>query len=269
MQRPHPFHAPPLFPPTFHPRLILHIDCGTGILTRHLARLFPHARILATEDSPAPMLYAARTPPNVTYLQGTFHALLAAGRLPAEGTVDYIFSQLLILRMTGWSAYVQGASRLLRAGGWMEVQETTATVWRRDAKGACLDAEVTAGWKWLEAVKGAAGRAGLDFDCGDEVMGRMVYAGLEGVQTVGYYEMPFGTWGEEHTWEMGRHMVRWEKEVHQQMMERFLEGAGVRLGPLAMRQLMWETRMYLGAEKGKYRALNVVTGWKRERRGWC
>ena len=202
----------------------------------------------------------------MTYLQGSFHSLYLGGSLEDE-SFDYVFSSLVLLKMRGWEQFIQGASRLLRPGGWMEVQETSATVWRHDPERPLLDQDVTAPWKLLKEVKQEAAREGFDFDVVDKVEGMMTYAGMMDVEAVGLYEMPIGTWGEEHTWEMGRYMVQWLKMIYGLVMEGILHRRGD-LDLEMTRRLRRELDLYLGEEVGKYMALNVVTGWKRDRRGF-
>ena len=148
----------------------------------------------------------------------------------------------------------------------MEIQETTATVWKHDPESPLMDEEASKKWEWLKTVKEQVRRWGYDFDCGDHVEKLMTYVGMADVRAVGRYEMPFGTWGEPHTREMGLHMVEWQKGIHKRVMERFLKGK-VRMNWKARDRLRTELDEFLGPEEGKYKALSVITAWKSEKKG--
>lgn len=149
--------------PLSNPHKIIDVGCGTGIVTRQLARTYPTARVHGVDISPVPDTNDP-TPPNVNYVLGDIRTLCPAVELPhvktfEQKSTDYIFQRLLIYGMTHWQRYIQQMARLLRLGGWIEVHDYAA-VWYRDG------IVISEDWQWLRAMRRGAEILGLDLDIG-------------------------------------------------------------------------------------------------------
>lgn len=194
-----PFHAPLAAP---RPKRILDVGCGTGAMTFLLASAVPDAEVVGVDISPVPERHDRL--PNLRYVQGNVMDLVGtrAGAVDfSAGTFDYVFHRLLVLGMTDWRGYVRSVMRLLRPGGWVEMQDYDLSIY--DAAGENL----TDGWWHWSAFREDAAALGLDVDVGRKLGGLMREAGLEGVEEK-MYEVPCADSEDlpEHLRPVGRHM---------------------------------------------------------------
>ena len=65
--------------PIEHPKLILDVCCGTGIVTRELGRRFPEARVVGIDTSR--IVSSRDTPDNVRFIEGSLHDLVGGHEL--------------------------------------------------------------------------------------------------------------------------------------------------------------------------------------------
>ena len=109
--------------PLRNPRRILDVGCGTGIVTCHLGKTFPHAEVYGIDLSPIPITHAP--PANVLFCKGIMPDVANPGDDPrfVAGSFDFVFSRLLIMGMNKWQDYVSAAAKLLQPGGLVEFQE--------------------------------------------------------------------------------------------------------------------------------------------------
>ena len=93
--------------------------------------------------------------------------------------------------MTNWEAYIREVAKLLRPGGWFEVQDTTHNVFQINEWG---DTETISGkWEWSNLSVCEARRHDLEPLCGEYAERWMGHAGLVDVDRMEYL-LPFGTW---------------------------------------------------------------------------
>lgn len=153
------------------------MGCGSGIVTTNLAKCFPSAEVLGI-DLAAPNDLATK-PNNVTYLQGDFFQLVESGALK-EGDFDFIFSRMLVVGMTDWQRYASSVRRLLKQGGWAEMQDLSWHVC--DHNGHPVDDD----FPYVVAVQKMLSRKGLDPFCGEHLAEYMRSAGLRAVDQTNY-----------------------------------------------------------------------------------
>ena len=83
----------------------------------------------------------------------------------APSSFDYIFSRLLIVRMTDWEPYIREVASLLKPDGLFEVQDTTYNVFKHNEFGDSEDC--SASWKWSSLAVSEARRQDLEPLCGE------------------------------------------------------------------------------------------------------
>ena len=87
--------------PLNNPRRMLDIGCGTGVVTCHLGKIFPDAKVHGVDLSPVPAVHAK--PENVLFSQGIMPELAYAKDTHlTAGSFDFVFSRLLIMGMNKW-----------------------------------------------------------------------------------------------------------------------------------------------------------------------
>ncbi len=108
---------------------VMEIGCGTGLLTESLTALFPQARLLATDLSPAMAAHCARRleGPNRTFL-------VMDGEAPALNcAADLIASSLAVQWFSDLGGGLRGLMECLRPGGafaFVTLGEETFCQWR-------------------------------------------------------------------------------------------------------------------------------------------
>ena len=260
------FHAP-----LEHPNLILDIDCGTGIITRELGRMYPFATVYGIEETRAPFAYVDSTPSNVTFIQGTFEDVYKTDERLKDGTFDFVFCRLLIFRTAQWQRFILDVTSLLKTDGWFEMQDTGFKVFKDHP--VYEQVEVSHGWKFMEIAIRGAKELGLDPECGDHAERAMMYTGLVDVEPFEYI-MPlderYAERGHPEARRMARHMMRWQWTVCRHVLPLLLRTGCNSRERRKVREYMDEARRYCedGGEemRDSYRVFYVTIGKKPERR---
>ncbi|KAL8794418.1 MAG: hypothetical protein Q9195_003005 [Heterodermia aff. obscurata] len=165
-------HNNPIHAPLNKPQRLVDVGCGSGIVTCGLGVTYPDAQIYGIDITPVP---SRSQPQNVHFIRGDVRELLVRDERLSAGSVDFVFSRLLILGMTDWQGYVGDIVSALRRGGWVEIQEY-ALEWYLNGK------HCSSGWSWVTAMEKAAERTGRDLRCGKNAKDYMERAGLVDVQ---------------------------------------------------------------------------------------
>ena len=187
--------------PVTNPKQIVDVGCGTGVITCYLGERFPDAQVWGIDISPVPAM--REKPTNVTFVQGDFHTLASTDGRFAPGSADLVFNRLLICGMTDWKRYIETAARMLRLGGYLEVQEVE---WRWYREGEVIGED----WDWRKAYYAALEAKGLDEYCVGRMEGLMRDADVEGVQ-VKCFPWPF---------------TKEQKEMYRRLLPNVLAGQG-------------------------------------------
>lgn len=237
-----------------NPSKILDIGCGTGIVTRHLAQQYPTATVYGIDISDVPT--RPDTPGNITFINGDIQHLAGSDERLKDGTVDYIFQRLLVCGMTGWPAYIQQMTRLLRPGGYLEVHDFADIFYKNDHI-------ISGDWKWLNAMRRGAAQLGLDLEVGLNARKYLTDAGLVDVQVV-KYDVPLGTWmadAKPETKRLGEHQAPDMAAVFSSSgLPNVTRDLGI--GEEEMEALKEECEKCLGGEEGKYFCFYVTNGRK-------
>ena len=91
-------------------------------------------------------------------------------RLPF-GTADFVFNRLLLCGMTDWPGYVRDGFKMVKSGGWVEMQDFEEMFYFR---GMRLEDE----WCWLKEFRRGATAKVMDLDCGKNTMQYLLDAGF-------------------------------------------------------------------------------------------
>ena len=250
--------------PLKSPAKILDVGCGTGIVTRHLASIYPSATVYGVDLSPVPPNKASdaipSTPPNVEYIVGDIRKLAQEDERLKAGNFDCIFQRLLVCGMTHWPSYISQMAALLRpGGGWLEIHDYAERAY--DAHDS--DRLISDDWKWLRAMRRGAAQLDLDLDIGLHAEKYMREAGLADV-TVQKYMAPFGTWLADEKPETRKIGINNDQDLGHVFSESILPGVTRKLGlaESEVDELKGECRRCLKAEEGKYWLFYVTTGRK-------
>lgn len=166
----------PFHPTLVHPRRILDVGCGTGLMTMLLARTFPEAHVVGVDLSDVPPMKGL--PSNVTFIKGDIHTLAQhSPELQAE-TFDYIFARCLEAGETDWAGLISALKALLRTGGWLEMQEPDF-LYRDSVTGE----PVSTNWPWHRACTAGIMSRGLDMVVGAKLGQYLCDAGLQNLYT--------------------------------------------------------------------------------------
>lgn len=93
------------------------------------------------------------------------------------GSMDLVYSRLLLCDMTDWPGYVCDMHTMLKPGGWAEFGDCVEDVFYADDR--CQPSEE---WEWLRAIRKGGLQKGLDLDCGSNIPGHIERAGFVDVQ---------------------------------------------------------------------------------------
>ena len=245
-------HNNPVHAPLNEPRRLVDVGCGTGIVTCGLGSTYPNAQIYGLDINPVP---SRSQPQNVLFILGDARELLLRDERLSAGSLDFVFSRLLILGMTDWQGYMGKIVSALRRGGWVEIQEH-AMEWYLNGK------HCSSGWSWVTAMEKAAERKGQDLRCGKNAKDYMERAGLVDVQ-VTEYRLPVGTWAAHdrpETEHIGVHSANENGMLHYLAIPRMLDGMGY--SESEMEHFREQILVDLAPKQGKERAFYVTIGRK-------
>ncbi|OLN92127.1 Demethylmenaquinone methyltransferase 1 [Colletotrichum chlorophyti] len=108
--------------PLDKPQKILDVGTGTGIWAMDMGDEYPEAEIIGIDLSPIQPGYV---PPNVHFVVDDAEAEW----LYADNSVDYVHLRNMAPFIKNWSKLLAEAYRVLKPGGWVEIQEMR---WRFD-----------------------------------------------------------------------------------------------------------------------------------------
>lgn len=133
---------------------------------------------------------AERTPPTrASFLQGDFRQMQSSAEYPQlqPESFDYVFSRMLVFGIDDWPAYIAQIKDLLKAGGWIELQELDLYVRDENEQSICES------WKWLRDQTAAWAARGLDMRAGSKLEQCVREAGFVDVH-VETFPWVFGQW---------------------------------------------------------------------------
>ena len=241
--------------PIKNPACILDVGCGTGAVTYHLSSTFSSTQIFGVDLATIPL--NPKKPENVKFVHADYHDLLGSkDRHIAPGSMDFIFSRLLISGMTTWLPYIRTCNTLLKPNGWLEIQELEFPYY--DGTGI-----ISNDWEWFQAYRAGAKIKGLDLDCALKAAGWMHEVGFEDVQTMMYY-WPHGEWladrGREEYRNIGRFLETEQLRLYQAILPNMVSGMG--FSDEKVRRLQADVLETLKAEEGKHKKYWVTFGRK-------
>ena len=167
------------------PSLILDLGCGTGVVSTQLGRDYPTAQVYGIDLSPVPKLH--EKPPNVEYIKGDIHRLDTLDPRIPLGSVDLTFGRLLVCGITDWPACIATMTRMLKPGGFVELQDLNNRLF--DSEGRRVDQD----YEWMRVIRDSLAARGLDPDPGINTQKRMEFAGLVDVRKW-EYKWTVGPW---------------------------------------------------------------------------
>ncbi|KAK4503424.1 hypothetical protein PRZ48_004339 [Zasmidium cellare] len=160
------------------PTRAIEVGAGTGLRTAVLAHNIPsneESKIYAVDLSPIPSLHAQ--PNTIEFVQGNIFDLAGHDPRFGLGTFDFLTSRMLGAAITDWKAYIRAGFDLLKSGGRIELQE--ACFGWYDGEGN----ELSKGWRWLQVMRKAGPKIGLDFWGPLTFSGSLQEAGFVDVET--------------------------------------------------------------------------------------
>ncbi|KAL8825206.1 MAG: hypothetical protein Q9191_004558 [Dirinaria sp. TL-2023a] len=243
--------------PVTAPRNVLEVGCGTGVVTRYLAARFPTATSVQGIDlCPVPTDPSDSSSNNLSFIQGNFRTLAGADPRLGYGTMDLVYSRLLLCGMTDWPGYVRTMYAMLKPNGWADFGDFVEDVFYANAeRGQPRD-----DWEWLRAIRAGGLRKGLDLDCGHNIEGYMREVGFVDIEKW-EYKVPLWREGiKEEERRLAEHLTddRWGLYWH--MLPRMLEGMGY--DDEAIGRLRGEMKKDMRAEEGKWEVFTVTVGKK-------
>lgn len=241
--------------PIVNPTRIVDVGCGTGAVTYHLGTEFPSAQVYGVDLAPIPP--DTGKPENVTFVKGDYHDLLGSEEPHiAPGSMNFVFSRLLISGMTTWPSYIRTCHTLLKANGWLEVQETEFLFYNDEGV-------VSDEWKWCQAYQAGAKAKDLDLFCAVRAAEWMRDVGFEDVQTKVYY-WPLGEWlaerGHEQYRNAGSFLKAESPKLYQGILPNMVSGMGY--SDEEVRGLQRDVLETMEVEEGKHKKFWVTFGRK-------
>ncbi|CAD6582368.1 MAG: hypothetical protein ASARMPREDX12_000916 [Alectoria sarmentosa] len=241
--------------PVKDPTRMLDVGCGTGAVTCHLGSKFPSAQIYGVDLATIPP--NPRKPDNVTFIHGDYHDLLGSEDPEiTPGSMDFVFSRLLISGMTTWPSYIRTSHSLLKPNGWLEIQELEFPYY--DDSGV-----ISNDWEWFQAYEAGAEAKGLDLSCAVKAADWMHEAGFVDVQTKKYC-WPHGEWmaekGHEEYRNIGIFLTTEQPRLYQAIVPNMVSGMGH--SDERVKELQRDVLETLKPEEGKHKNYWVTYGRK-------
>ena len=195
--------------------------------------------------------------PNLSFIRGDFRKLAGVDPCLQFESVDFVFSRLLLCGMTDWEGYVRDALKMLKPGGWAEMDDYVEDTFYTDDRSVPREE-----WEWLRSIRAGGSRQGLDLDAGLNIRRYMEKAGFVDIQRW-EYRVPF--WKGAVTEQPGSRLMtehaigdKWGLYWH--MLPKLLDGMGY--GANDLERLRMEMRKDLAEEEGKYQLFCVTIGRK-------
>ena len=249
----HIVHAPVSSPDT-----VLDIGCGTGIVTRYLSTHFQTPKhVYGIDLCQVPAQPGDNESSNLSFIRGDFRKLVGVDPRLRFESADFVFSRLLLAGMTDWKGYVRDVFKMLKPGGWAEMDDYVEDTFYTDNRSVPREQ-----WEWLRSIRAGAYRKGLDLDAGLNIRRYMEEAGFVDIQRW-EYRVPF--WRGAETEQAGARLMaehaigdKWGLYWH--MLPKLLDGMGYAAQDIE--RLRFDMRRNLGEEEGKYQLFCVTIGRK-------
>ena len=238
------------------PLRILDIGCGSGIATIELAKRFPSAHVVGVDL--APPVGPPEQLRNVEFVQGSFADLIKTGALREE-QFDYIFQRMLVMGIVDWQSHTDIAVRLLRPGGWLEMQDLDWHVYDRTGK------QIDDRFAYIRAIQAASEAKGLDPVCGKHLDAYMRCASLRSIEFKSY-PFAWACWKERPETELiaAHQRSARQVEVRNALLEKLLGSSGMYEQEEIEEFKRENVVSYEQAEEGIHSGYGVAFGQKME-----
>ncbi|KAF6822500.1 methyltransferase domain-containing protein [Colletotrichum musicola] len=168
--------------PLENPRKIIDVGTGTGIWAIDMGDEYPEAEITGIDLSP---IQPSFIPPNVSFVVDD----VEAEWLYPKNSIDYIHVRNMGGAVKDWTKLLSQAYRVLKPGGWVEIQEMK---WNFN----CDDTSMSKDYallKMMDLVWKGLGKFGIEKDAADSNPERVAATGfVNQVQDV--KKVPAGEW---------------------------------------------------------------------------